>query len=273
METIATLIQLFPFALGIGFMMSVLSPLYGVNVILKRIIIVSITLPQASVLGIALGHLFNIPTYVSSSIITMAAGLILSYPFERLYISREGISVFIFLFCSAATFLIINFSHLHFDDIKYALYGNFLISNKNDLIVYTIFFLISVLYMTKFIKSSLLVTTDYTFAKSININVGLIETLYFIMLSLFISMTTKIAGTLLSFSSLIIPVYASFMLSNKFNRIFFYGIIFTLVTTFAGIYFSYTLDVSTSELIIILQLVLFIMIYSVKKIVDFLLIK
>ncbi len=114
MTVITNIIQLFPYALIIGLLMSIMSPLYGTNVVLKRIIIVSLALPQAAVMGAAIGQLIGIPDYITSAIVTVSAGIVLSYPYEKFHISREGIAVFIFLFSSSVTYLIINFSHLHF---------------------------------------------------------------------------------------------------------------------------------------------------------------
>lgn len=254
------LLELFPYAIIIGFLLGVISPLYGINVVLRRILMVSLSLPQVSMLGVTIGLILGISPYLPSSILTIIAGIVLSLPLERYRISKEGVAVILFLASNAFIYLLLNLSNVSFEEVKGSLAGNFLISSQSDCIIYALLALVSLIVFIKIFKINILSATDYDFVKVINKKIHLFEGIFFILLSLFISISTKITGSLLVFSSLIMPVYFAMMFSNRFKRIILISIIYNLICIYTGLYVSYILDFSSSYTIVALQVCLFLIV-------------
>ena len=85
MHNITTIIQTFPYAVGIILYISVIAPFYGLNAALRRMVLIGLTLPHTSALGVIIGHWLNIPVYVTAPLVTISVILIIYLSFDKFY--------------------------------------------------------------------------------------------------------------------------------------------------------------------------------------------
>jgi manganese transport system permease protein len=83
------------------------------------------------------------------------------------------------------------------------------------------------------------------------------------LLSLTILVTMRVIGTLLISALLVIPAAAARMTTNSFSRLLWISPLIGAVTCFIGMNLSYHLDTSASATIILLDALVFIVVYTV----------
>jgi ABC-type Mn2+/Zn2+ transport system permease subunit len=85
-------------------------------------------------------------------------------------------------------------------------------------------------------------------------------------MSLTILVTMRVIGTLLISALLVIPAAASRMTTNSFSRLLWLSPVIGAVTCFVGMNASYHLDTSASATIILLDALVFVVVYAVAGI-------
>jgi len=78
--------------------------------------------------------------------------------------------------------------------------------------------------------------------------------------------TMRVIGTLLISALLVIPAAASRMTTNSFSRLLWLSPVIGAVTCFVGMNASYHLDTSASATIILLDALVFVVVYAVAGI-------
>ena len=106
-------------------------------------------------------------------------------------------------------------------------------------------------------------TFDPDVAQVSGVNVSVVEMVLLSLLSLTILVTMRVIGTLLISALLVIPAASARMTTNSFSRLLWISPAIGAVTCFAGMNLSYHLDTSASATIILLDALIFIVVYTI----------
>ena len=106
-------------------------------------------------------------------------------------------------------------------------------------------------------------TFDRDVAQVSGVNVSAVEAGLLAMLSLTILVTMRVIGTLLISALLVIPAASARMTTNSFARMLWISPIIGASTCFAGMNLSYFLDTSASATIILLDALVFVVVYAI----------
>jgi len=96
-----------------------------------------------------------------------------------------------------------------------------------------------------------------------NVRVSLVEAVLLAMISLTILVTMRVIGTLLISALLVIPAASARMTTNSFSRLLWISPVIGAVTCFIGMNLSYHLDTSASATIILLDALVFVVVYAI----------
>ena len=106
-------------------------------------------------------------------------------------------------------------------------------------------------------------TFDRDVAQVSNVRVSLVEAVLLAMISLTILVTMRVIGTLLISALLVIPAASARMTTNSFSRMLWISPVIGAVTCFIGMNLSYHLDTSASATIILLDALVFVVVYAI----------
>ncbi|NDC27264.1 MAG: metal ABC transporter permease, partial [Actinobacteria bacterium] len=147
--------------------------------------------------------------------------------------------------------------------IEAVLFGSVLGVRFTDIVAVAAVALLSLAIIVVWYRRLLFSTFDRDVAQVSGVNVGLVEAVLLALLSLTILVTMRVIGTLLISALLVIPAAASRMTTNSFSRLLWLSPVIGAVTCFVGMNASYHLDTSASATIILLDALVFVVVYAV----------
>ena len=248
-DSLKTLIILFPHALIAGVAISVVCTLLGVFTILKRVVFVGVALSEVAACGIALGMACHIQPFVGAVTLTVAAVAVLSYPFEMHRIPRDAVLGVIFVFASALGILVVSKSGFGLHEVKGLLYGDLILTSRNDLNVILAVLVPVLIYFLCFMRPTLYTFLDRESARIMGIRVALWEFLYFFALGLTVSAASKAAGAILIFCFLVVAPSAGLLLTRRLGWVMLIALCGGLGSTFVGFYWSLRCDLPVNQAI------------------------
>jgi zinc transport system permease protein len=138
-------------------------------------------------------------------------------------------------------------------DMMSYLFGSILAVSTTDLYFMAILLAVIIFVMVFWYRDILAVSYDSEYAALRGVNVEFFYTLILILSALTVVIAIKVVGLILVIAMLTIPVYIAEKLSNSLRSMMvFSGCIATLFTL-AGLWFSYTYDLTSGASIIIIS--------------------
>ncbi len=241
-----------------SFLISLISPILGLFLILRRQSLVADTLSHVSLVGVALGYLigFN-PTFMTILVVAVMA-LVLEY-LRHIYKDYSEVSMaFLMAGGMAIALILISLNEGGASiSVEQYLFGSIVtISSEQLWLLLILTVLILILYAT-FKKPMYTLTFDEETAFVQGLPVRLMSNLFTVLVGLVIAMVMPIVGALLVSAILIFPAAISMRLSKSFTGVILIGIGIAMLGMFGGLYLSYTLATPPGATIVTLYIVIF----------------
>ena len=147
--------------------------------------------------------------------------------------------------------------------IEAVLFGSVLGVKTSDIFAVGAVALFALAVVVVWYRKLLFSTFDPDVAQVSGVNVSVVEMVLLSLLSLTILVTMRVIGTLLISALLVIPAASARMTTNSFSRLLWISPAIGAVTCFAGMNLSYHLDTSASATIILLDALIFIVVYTI----------
>lgn len=256
------MIELFEYSfivrgLQAGIIISLVAPLIGMFLVLRRYSLIADTLSHVSLAGIALGLLLNFNPLLTAIVTAAGSSLII----ERLRVSRKiyGESA-LALFLSgslAIAIILIKLANGFTVDLFSYLFGSLVTVTPTDLLTITLAGGLVTVLIALFYKELLFVTFDEDAAQVSGIPVTFINTLLIVLASLTVALAIPIIGVLLISALVVIPVLSALQFNKGFTHTLFLAEIISVLSVLLGVLLSYYLDLPTGGVIVVLNLVVF----------------
>ena len=138
------------------------------------------------------------------------------------------------------------------------LFGQILAVGRSDVIAITLLSIFSMLILFVFFKQFLFYFFDPIGAEVKNLNVSLLNYLFLIVLSFAIVGSLQTVGIVLVLSMLLIPAASAKLITNKFTQSIKLSVVFGLISSVSGLYFSYYLNLPTGPAMSMVATLIFI---------------
>lgn len=248
-----------------GIIISIIAPLIGIFLVLRRYSLIADTLSHVSLAGVAVGLLVGISP-ILTAILAAAAS---SVAIERLRTTRRvyGESALaIFLSGSlAVAIVLIGLAHGFNVDLFNYLFGSIVTVRQTDVLVILILGTLVVGAIILLYKELVFISFDEEAAQVSGISTRLINTVLITLAALTVALAIPIVGVLLISALIVIPVVAALQLRHSFKRTILYAEIFSVFSVVAGIFVSFYLDLSTGGTIVIITLAIFLSTLFVRR--------
>ncbi|MCX6716912.1 MAG: metal ABC transporter permease [Candidatus Taylorbacteria bacterium] len=240
-----------------GIIVSLIAPLIGIFLVLRRYSLIADTLSHVSLAGIAIGLLLKINPVITA----LGATLFASFGIERLRISKKvyGESA-LALFLSgslALAVVLLSLAHGFNTNLFNYLFGSILTVTSADVLMIAILAVVVIVILFAFYKELVAISFDEESAKVNGIPVKLINTVLIILSALTVSISIPIVGILLISALIVVPVVTALQLRVSFAKTILYAEIFSLFGVVAGIFASFYLNLSTGGTIVLIMLAVF----------------
>lgn len=257
-------------ALIAGFFISILCPLVGIFLVLKRYSMMGDTLSHASFAGIAIGLVVGIDPLLASFGFTSFCGIFIEF-LRNYYKKYSELVMSIILTLSIGIAIILISTGKASANVNSILFGSILTVSRKDLLIILAIGIICILIISSLFSKLIYVTFDEEGAKAIGINVSLVNYIFTLLVGATISVSIRVMGILVISSMIVVPVATALQLKKGFKTTLIWSIIFGFLDIFIGIITSFYIDSApggtiavTSVIILIITLIVNIILKKLK---------
>jgi len=240
-------------ALIAGILVSFASGIIGSLIVVNRMVFLAGGMAHASYGGIGMAVYFGFPIFLGASLFAVLSAIIIAVLTMK---KRNRMDTFIGLIWAVGMAIGVIFIDLtpgyNVDMMSY-LFGSILAVSKEDIYFMSVLLAVIIFVMVFWYRDILAVSYDSEYAKLRGVNVKFFYTLILILSALTVVVAIKVVGLILVIAMLTIPVYIAEKLSKSlFGMMLISGLVATLFTL-AGLWFSYTYNLSSGASIILLS--------------------
>lgn len=248
-------------------LISLIAPMLGLFLILRRQSLMADTLSHVSLAGVALGLLIGVnPTWTNILVVALIA-ILLEY-LRVVYRTYSEISIAILMSAGMALALVLmglNEGGATLSMNQF-LFGSIVtISVQQVWMLFVLTIIIGLLYLV-FRKPMYVLIFDEETAFTAGLPIKTMSILFNVLTGVTIAVIMPIVGALLVSAIIVLPAAISMRLSKSFNGVILIGIIIALIGMLSGLVASYDLGTPPGATITLILIVIFTVITLVKSI-------
>ena len=230
-------------ALLVSVLISLMCPMIGMFLVLRRYSMIGDTLSHASLAGVTMGLLAGQNPILGAFVFTSICGALIE--FLRNYFKKyTDLILTIVLSLSVGTAITIISSGKLKANADSFLFGSILTVTQFDMIMVLVLSIISVLTLILLYHQMLYIAYDEEAARVAGVRVKLINYVFSILVASAISVSIRIVGVLVLSSMIALPVATALQLGKGFRVTLIFSIVFSMVDIMTGLFVSYYLNVA-----------------------------
>lgn len=237
--------------------------LLGVFVVLRGMSYIGHGLSHAVFGGAAASAVIGINFFIGAGIWGIVSGVLIARVARRRVLGADAAIGVVTTASFALGLALMNRYGQASKSIEAVLFGSVLGVKTSDIFAVGAVALFALAVVVAWYRKLLFSTFDPDVAQVSGVNVSVVEMVLLSLLSLTILVTMRVIGTLLISALLVIPAASARMTTNSFSRLLWISPAIGAVTCFAGMNLSYHLDTSASATIILLDALIFVVVYTI----------
>ena len=255
--------QFFQHGIIVATIAGALCGLLGVFVVLRGMSYIGHGLSHAVFGGAAASAVIGINFFIGAGIWGIVSGVLIARVARRRVIGADAAIGVVTTASFALGLALMNRYGQASKSIEAVLFGSVLGVKVADIVAVSLVAVFALAVIVVWYRKLLFSTFDPDVAQVSGVNVSVVEVVLLSLLSLTILVTMRVIGTLLISALLVIPAAAARMTTNSFSKLLWISPLIGAVTCFVGMNLSYHLDTSASATIILLDALVFIVVYTV----------
>lgn len=229
----------------------------GVYVVLRKMSYIGHGLSHAVFAGAVISYVLQINFYLGAGVWGFLCALVIERISRRRRIGADAAIGIVTTASFALGVALISRVRQFTRNFDAALFGNVLGVTNNDLWVITIVGSICAIALFFLYKSLMFLTFDHNGAQAFRVRVGLIDTLFSLLLAATIIVSLQIMGVTLIAALLVIPPSTARLLTGNFHRLFALSILLGSLSSLVGMYLSFYLNMASGATIVIVASIIF----------------
>lgn len=248
-----------------GFVVSLIAPLIGFFLVVRRFSLLVDTLAHVSLVGVAGGLLFQFSPLLGAVVVSVIAGVSMDYLKRLKNIFSDSIMAIFLSGSLALTLILFSFGNGIGTTVLNYLFGSITTVTQNEIYLFLILGVIVMLIIVLFRKKLFLLSYDEDLARVNGMNTTMYNATLMILVGITISLSIKAIGALLIGALMVIPVASAIQLGYGMKKTMLLSLVFSLTSVMSGIYLSFYLDLPSSAVIVLLLLLFFIFSLLVRR--------
>ena len=255
--------QFFQHGIIVATIAGALCGLLGVFVVLRGMSYIGHGLSHAVFGGAAASAVIGINFFIGAGIWGIISGVLIARVARRRVLGADAAIGVVTTASFALGLALMNRYGQASKSIEAVLFGSVLGVKVADIVAVSLVAVFALAVIVVWYRKLLFSTFDPDVAQVSGVNVSVVEVVLLSLLSLTILVTMRVIGTLLISALLVIPAAAARMTTNSFSKLLWISPLIGAITCFVGMNLSYHLDTSASATIILLDALVFIVVYTV----------
>ena len=244
---------------------SIMIPMVGVVLVLKRLSSTGEALSHTSLAGVIIGLIAGISPILSAMLVSLAASLLIEYV-RRAFPRYAEISTNVVLSAGIGLAAVLSGFVGKASSLNSYLFGSLVSVSRSEIwLVIGLGVFVTALCLGMY-KELLSVTLDEEAARLSGVPVRLVNTAFTVLTAIAVSAAARIVGALMVSSLIVLPVACAILVAKSYKMTLSISIAFAMFFSVAGLILSYHLDLQSGGTIVLLGVVtLFIMIPLKRK--------
>ncbi len=252
-------------ALLAGVFAGAICGLLSVFVVIKRMAFIGQGISHAAFGGVALGLLLGITPRIPAAIFAVAMALGVSFISRRKAIPRDALIGILLALSMALGIVFLSMSAGYTGSIISYLFGNILMVTRTDLLVLLIVTILGGLYVILFFKELQFYVFDESIAGVYGVPVFPIQIGLMVCIALAVIASVQVVGIILVTAMLVIPGTVALFIGRSYIGLFVISIIVGVLSSIAGLFLSYYLNIPSGATIVIVLSIIFFVIGILKS--------
>ncbi len=254
-------------ALIAGVLVSIACGIIGTFVVINRIVFVSGGIAHAAYGGIGLGYFFKFNPVLGAIIFSLASALAMGIVQRKTQQRADTIIGVMWAIGMAIGIILVDLTEGYKADLMSYLFGSILAVPRSDLLIMlvldiTIIALVGLLY-----KELLAISFDETFVTVMNVPVDAIYLTLMCLIALTVVMMMRVVGLIMVIALLTMPAAISGQFVKEMKKMMLLASILGMVFTTAGLWLSYSLNLTSGATIILVAGATYVLSLAVKSLV------
>ncbi|WP_086445443.1 metal ABC transporter permease [Candidatus Enterococcus lemimoniae] len=245
---------------------SVIAPMLGVFLVIRRQSLMADTLSHVSLAGVALGFFLNWNPDIMTLVVVIIAAIILEY-LRMIYSTYSEISIAILMSGGLALALVLmNLSGGNSAaSIQSYLFGSIVTITWQQVVILAVLFVVLVILFVLFKRPMYVLTFDEDTAHVDGLPIHWMSMLFNVITGVAIAVMIPIAGALLISAIMVLPAAIGMRIGKGFNTVIIISVIMGLIGMLTGLTGSYYLETPPSASITLIFIGLFILVSIIRK--------
>lgn len=246
---------------------SVIAPMLGVFLVIRRQSLMADTLSHVSLAGVALGFFLNLNPDLMTLLVVIVAAVVLEY-LRSIYSTYSEISIAILMSGGLALALVLmNLSSGNSaTSIQSYLFGSIVTITWSQVITLGVLFVVLIILFFLFKRPMYVLTFDEDTAHVDGLPVRWMSMLFNVVTGVAIAVMIPIAGALLISAIMVLPAAVGLRLGKGFDTVIVIGIVVGFIGMLSGLMSSFYLDTPPGATITLVFIGIFLIVNVVKRI-------
>lgn len=243
----------------VSVLISLICPLIGTFLVLRRYSMIGDALAHASLAGVATGLLFHTNPILSAFCLTSFFGLLIEALREKFRRYAE-LTLVIVLSLSVGIAITIISSGLVHANVDSFLFGSILTVSHGEVTTVAILTLVSLLTIIGLFPQLVLLAFDEDGARIAGVKARTINYIFSILVAATISVSIRIVGILVISSLIALPVATALQLQKGFKKTMALAVVFSFIDVMAGLLVSYYVGAAPGGITAIVSVLLLLLV-------------
>lgn len=246
-------------------LISIAAGIIGTYIVTRRMVFISGGITHACFGGLGLGYFLGISPMLMAGVFAVAGALGVNRLSARGVRKDSAIAV-IWALGMALGILFIFLTSGYVPELNTFLFGNVLTITSGDIIDYSVFTAILILFFIVFYPLIEAISFDPDFARTRNLPVKWIDTVMTVFVAIAIVMTIRMIGIMLLISLVSLPQMIAERLIGRYGGMLLLSVGISLIGGLGGLWLAYLISVPASAAIVLLLVALYILVSAITGI-------
>jgi zinc transport system permease protein len=241
-----------------GIMISVIAPLIGNFLVIRRYSLIADTLSHIALAGVGIGLLLGTQPIPTTLIFTIIAAVAIEKLKNINHLPGDTILAMFLPGGLALSIVLMSVANGFNVNLFTYLFGSITTVSLNDLWLILGLGLFTSLSVVILHRKLLYASLDEESARVRGIPVEMINMFLIILTAITVSLSMRVVGILLIGALMVIPVVTAIQIAKSYTQMIFYSIIFAFISVLGGLFIAYYLDLPAGGAIVLLSLGIFV---------------
>ncbi len=251
-------------AFVVSVLISLVCPMIGMFLVLRRYSMIGDTLAHASLAGVAVGLLVKANPIVSAFAVTSLFGLLIEMLRQRFRRYAELILVIILSLSVGIAITIISSGLVH-TNVEAFLFGSILTVTPDDVMAVAVLSVVALATIYFLYPQLVMLTFDEDGAQIAGVKTRLINYVFALLVAAMIAVSIRVVGILVISSLIALPVAAALQLGRGFKVTMLAAMLLSFVAIMAGLTLSYWLGAAPGGVTALVSVALLLLVIAYNE--------